>query len=83
MRNVTISMDEELLRRIRIEAAKAETSVSKFIADTLGASLGKSMAATPTTREAQIDALERLLSGPKWRLMREGRLPTADERNER
>ena len=83
MKNVTISMPDETLQKIRVDAAKAGKSVSKYIADTLTAIGDKPSLQTGTTREAQIEALERILSGPKWDVLRNGRMPTANERNER
>ena len=83
MKNVTISMKDDVLRAVRIEAAKAGKSVSRYIADILEQSIGKSVSARPSTRNAQMEALERVLSGPKWNVMRNGRMPTAEERNER
>lgn len=83
MKNVTISMDGELLSSVRVEAAKQGKSVSRFLADMIAANLGKAPLATAKTRNAQLEALERILSGPKWSVMRDGRMPTADERNER
>jgi hypothetical protein len=82
MKNVTISMKEDVLREVRIEAAKAGKSVSRFIADMIDQNIRKPVAA-PSTRHAQMEALERVLSGPKWNVMRGGRMPTAEERNER
>ncbi|HEV2855137.1 MAG TPA: hypothetical protein VHC97_20250 [Thermoanaerobaculia bacterium] len=35
MRNVTITLDEEVARWVRIEAAKRETSVSRFVGEFL------------------------------------------------
>lgn len=35
MRNVTITLDDETARWARIEAAKADTSVSRFVGDLL------------------------------------------------
>ena len=83
MKNVTISMKEETLRDVRLEAAKAGKSVSRFIADLIEANAHAPQIAMPITRNAQMEALERILSGPKWSVMRDGRMPTADERNER
>ncbi|MDW6022304.1 hypothetical protein SAZ10_11125 [Mesorhizobium sp. BAC0120] len=83
MKNVTISMRDEVLQEVRVEAAKAGKSVSRYIADMLEQSMGKSVSAKPSTRDAQMEALERVLSGPKWSVMRNGRMPTAEERNER
>lgn len=34
-RNVTVTLDEELARWVRVEAAKQDTSVSQFLADVL------------------------------------------------
>mgnify|MGYP003580325911 FL=1 len=83
MKNVTISMKDEVLSELRIEAAKSGKSVSRFVADLVEASIGKSAPPAPMSRNAQLEALERILSGPKWSVMREGRMPTAEERNER
>ena len=79
MKNVTISMDDELLRSLRIEAARDGKSVSRFLADLIKSTIGKSS----PSGNSQMEALERILSGPKWSVMRDGRMPTADERNER
>jgi plasmid stability protein len=76
-------MDDDLHSAVRVAAAKAGKSMSRHIADTLSASIDRPSAATPVDRKAQMEALERLLSGPKWNVMRDGRMPTADERNER
>jgi hypothetical protein len=84
MKNVTISMDEELYRATRLDAARAGKSMSRYIADTLREGGPAEAPAVPTSsRAAQLEALERLLSGPKWDLLKEGSLPTATERNER
>lgn len=83
MKNVTISMKDEMLSELRVEAAKAGKSVSRFVADLIEASIHKSAPAVPMSRNAQMEALERILSGPKWSVMRDGRMPTAEERNER
>jgi hypothetical protein len=83
MKNVTISMKDDVLGDLRVEAAKSGKSVSRFIADLVEASLRKSAPPAPLSRNAQLEALERILSGPKWSVMRDGRMPTAEERNER
>lgn len=82
MKNVTISMKDEVLGELRVEAAKSGKSVSKFVGDMIEANLAHPVA-KPLTRNDQMEALERILSGPKWNVMRNGRMPTADERNER
>lgn len=83
MKNVTISMPDETLQKVRVDAAKAGKSVSKYIADMLATVTEIPPRQVETTREAQRAALERILTGPKWDVMRDGRMPTADERNER
>lgn len=83
MKNLTISMSEDVLHDVRVEAAKAGKSVSKYVADILEQNIRRPASVRPTTRESQMKALERILSGPKWNVMRGGRMPTADERNER
>ncbi|WP_163268786.1 hypothetical protein [Chelativorans alearense] len=82
MRNVTISLDDELHHTTRVEAAKAGKSMSRYIADVLEAA-----ARTAPERAAegnpQAEALERIFAGPMWDATENGRTPTADERNER
>ena len=84
MKNVTISVEEELYRMTRIEAAKAGVSMSKFMA----LATQEKIAAEQTSKETQerniqLEAIEAFLSGPKWQVMESGRMPTADERNAR
>lgn len=83
MTNVTIKLSEDRLRDVRIEAARAGKSVSRFLSDTIDSNLPRNFPAQEMTQEERRAALERILSGPKWSVMREGRMPTADERNER
>ena len=82
MKNVTISMKDEVLGDLRVEAARSGKSVSRYVGDMIEANLAKPVP-TPVTRNAQMEALEKILSGPKWNVMRSGRMPTSDERNER
>ncbi|MCO5080099.1 MAG: hypothetical protein M9955_00420 [Rhizobiaceae bacterium] len=49
----------------------------------IDSNLPRNLPAQEMTQEERRAALERILSGPKWSVMREGRMPTADERNER
>lgn len=84
MRNITISMDDELASQTRIAAAKAGKSVSKYLAEAAREKIeadGKSDA--NTLRNKQLEALERFLSGPKLPISEKGRMPTAEERNAR
>jgi hypothetical protein len=84
LKNVTVSMEESVLAEARVKAAQAGKSLSRYMADLVVAdTAGQLGHETPRTRNAQLEALERILSGPKWSVMRDGRMPTSDERNER
>ena len=84
MKNVTISMNEDLLREARIEAAKAGMSMSRFIAHLVDKSLRATREeSSEEERQRRMAALERFLSGPKLCISENGRMPTSDERNAR
>lgn len=84
MKNVTISMDEDLALRTRIAAAKAGKSVSKYLAEAAREKIdAEDPAIAVPLRNRQKEALQRILSGPKWSVMENGRMPTAEERNAR
>ncbi|GAB4247460.1 MAG: hypothetical protein Kow00129_07960 [Thermoleophilia bacterium] len=71
MKNVTISMDEDLLRWTRVEAAKQDVSVSRLISEMLA-----------QRREAERgyeSAMEDFLSRRPRRLGSGGRLPRREE----
>jgi hypothetical protein len=72
MKNVTITLDEELAAWARVEAAKAGKSLSRYLADVL--------AERRTGRPAlsQREALDRFLAGPGWPGIAEN-LPTREE----
>ena len=83
MKNVTISIDEALAQRIRVAAARAGESVSRYMAEA-GRRRVEEEEKSPIDddkRKRQREALERILSGPKWDVTVDGRMPTADERN--
>lgn len=84
MMNVTISMDDELHRKTRIEAARAGKSMSKYIADILNAVDADQVAQTRKAKlEADLAALQAVFDGPKLDMSQNGRMPDADERNAR
>jgi plasmid stability protein len=64
-KNITIAIDEELAREVRIEAARAGKSVSRFVAELLQDRIGK----TAEKRSRQLDALQSFLSGPDLDLL--------------
>jgi hypothetical protein len=85
MKNVTISMDDALAQRIRVAAARAGESVSRYMAEAGRQRVEQEEKSTidEDKRRRQREALARILSGPKWDVTVDGRMPTADERNAR
>lgn len=84
MMNVTISMDDELHRQTRIEAAKAGKSMSRYIADKLKQGDDNALIEEEVQRRLRrLEALQRVFDGPKWDVTENGRMPNADERNAR
>lgn len=82
MKNVTISMDDELAQLTRVAAAKEGKSMSKFLAEAAREKIeGAAMAGVKRNR--QVEALEQILAGPMWDVSESGRMPTAEERNAR
>ncbi|AWN44233.1 hypothetical protein [Methylobacterium durans] len=72
MKNVTVTMDEALLQRARVAAARDGKSLSKFVAEAVEQRVGR-----PLT---QIEALEQFLAGPPMRLLDEsGKAPSRDQ----
>jgi hypothetical protein len=84
MGNVTISMDDDLQRAVRIGAAKAGKSMSKYLAEAARAKVAADeKASVESARNLQLEALERIFAGPRWDVSENGRMPTAEERNAR
>lgn len=84
MGNVTISMDDDLQRAVRIEAAKAGQSMSKYLAEAAREKIdAHEKSSEESSRNLQLEALERIFAGPKWDVSENGRMPTAEERNAR
>ena len=83
MKNVTISMDEALYQLTRLEAARANLSMSKYLALAAKEKLGKRPAIDEGRRTRQRQAIESILAGPEWDVTIDGRMPTAEERNAR
>ncbi|WP_349370997.1 hypothetical protein [Salinarimonas sp.] len=70
MKNVTISLDEEVLARARVEAAKQGKSLSRFVSETVEQRIGRQL--------TQKEALAGFLAGPEWR-SKGGPLPKREE----
>lgn len=85
MKNVTISMEEGLAQRIRVAAARAGQSVSRYLAEAGQRRIDQDERPVldEAKRKSQTEALNRILSGPKWDVTIDGRMPTSDERNAR
>jgi hypothetical protein len=84
MKNVTISMDDDLYQRTRVRAAQTGLSVSRYLAraaDSLNTKLDADEKGEKRSR--QLEALERILAGPMWDVTENGRMPTSEERNAR
>jgi metal-responsive CopG/Arc/MetJ family transcriptional regulator len=72
MKNVTVTMDEALLKKARVAAAQEGKSLSKFIADTVERRIGR--------KRTQAEALKIFLAGPLMDLTDEnGKAPSRDE----
>lgn len=75
MKNVTVTMEEALLQRARIAAAREGKSLSRFVAEAVEQRVGRPL--------SQREAIERFLAGPLMDLTDEnGKAPTRDELNE-
>lgn len=69
MKNVTVTMDEAILQRARVAAARDGKSLSRYIAEAVEHRVGK-----PLT---QLEALGHFLAGPSLDLLDEnGKAPT-------
>ena len=82
MKNVTISMEDELAQRTRVAAAHAGKSVSKYLAEAVREKLSAG-GKFNDDRNFQLEAIERFLAGPPLNISEGGRMPTAEERNSR
>ncbi len=72
MTNVTVTMDEALLQRARVVAARDGKSLSCLVADAVERVVGPPM--------TQREALDRFLAGPLMDLTDEnGKAPTRDQ----
>ncbi|MEO0545534.1 MAG: hypothetical protein AAF035_01175 [Pseudomonadota bacterium] len=86
MKNVTITMDEHLLKATRVAAAEAGLSVSKFVARAVSEALEpKPTQPAPYGISEQRRLMEQFLSGPRLDglLDENGKAPSRDEANAR
>ena len=83
MKNVTISMGEDLHRKVRVDAARAQMGMSRYIAEVLATATPPADRDSQDRLEADIARLRAVFAGPKLDLSQKGRMPSADERNAR
>ena len=72
MKNVTISMDEDTLTWVRVEAARAGKSVSRWLADYLG--VRKRLVDEKVAASEQIERLLAWLETPHFDLSENGKI---------
>ena len=75
MRNVTITLDEKVLRWARIQAARLDTSVSRLVGDMLGERM--------EAEEIYGRAMRRFLGRKPVRLKDTGSYPSREELHDR
>jgi predicted CopG family antitoxin len=73
MKNVTLTLQDDVLGRARVQAAKEGKSLSKFVSELVERRVGRPM-------KSQSEALEAFLAGPPLPLLDEnGNAPTTDQ----
>ena len=82
MRNVTISMDEALVRLTEAEAAKAGKSLSDYISSVVSHEIEGRLQERDASNP-QLEALKRAFAGPLLPLSENGRMPSSEDRNAR
>jgi Family of unknown function (DUF6364) len=83
MKNVTISLKDDIASRARVAAAKQGLSLSRFLSNLLEKNLAEPTIKVPNPDNPQYQALQRILAGPKWDVIENGMMPTSEERNSR
>lgn len=75
MKNITLTLQEDILARARVQAAKEGKSLSKFVSELVERRVGRGM--------TQREALDAFLAGPPLHLLDEhGQAPTTDQLHE-
>lgn len=71
MKNVTITLDDDLVSQARVEAAREGKSLSRFVSDLVARRIGR--------KRTQLEAAEAFLAGPPLHLLDgQGRAPSRD-----
>lgn len=71
MKNVTVTMDEKLLERVRVRAAREGKSVSRLLAEAAESLVGRTL--------TQKEALDQIRALPPLSLTVDGKAPSRDE----
>lgn len=83
MKNLTVSIDDDLHRRLRVRAAETGQSMSRYLATLVERDVEANSAVDDETLRLRKEALRRLFDAPKIAISENGRMPNADERNAR
>lgn len=75
MRNVTITLDEEVARWVRVRAAREDTSMSRYVSELLREQMIR--------EDRYAGAMRSFFSRPVRAISRDGRYPTREELHER
>lgn len=82
-KNLTLSLDEEVIQHTRVAAAKAGKSMSQYVSELLEQRYQTDRTASEAETRRRLDALKRVFDGPLWDVTENGRMPNAEERNAR
>lgn len=83
MKNLTISLSDDLHRKSRIRAAEEGVSMSRYLASLVERDAAANGTQTEEERRKRLEMLERFFASPKIQISENGRMPTAEERNAR
>jgi len=83
MKNLTISLEDDVHSLSRVRAARAGLSMSRYVASLLAKEVRDEPADSDEDRRKRLEMLERFLSAPKLQISQNGRMPDAEERNAR
>ncbi|MBD0414545.1 hypothetical protein [Oryzicola mucosus] len=83
MRNLTISIADDLMQETERKAAETGRTASQYVADLLKSNLANAEQIANSETKRRLEALQRIFDGPMWDVTENGRMPTAEERNAR
>jgi hypothetical protein len=83
VKNLTISLDDDVHQKSRVRAAHAGVSMSRYIASLVEKDATAEPADVEAERRKRLEALQAVFDRPKLKISENGRMPTADERNAR